>query len=337
MEKGPKNYLITGGAGFIGSHLLEKLLLDDNENSNFIIIDNLIRTNGLRNIEHILNSNDNLYRKDRIVFINADVSIVDFDKITYYCGYKQDTNLYHLAATRINRCSKFNKEGHQFISDGGFNIIDSFVKNTYLEGNKKIFFSSSASVYDTPKILPIGEDHLCYPKTIYGAGKFYTECLLKSYKTMYPDNFEYIINRFFSVYGERMDNEGSYTEVIFNWLNSIKRGKKDIIIYGNPYDKILDLVYVDDVVDAIIDTTDIGNNQIYNVSTGDGVTLIKLVEIIEDVTGVKLNRIIKEDKRTDIEIARVGNIQKLKNIGWKQNIKLEKGIEKTWEWILTER
>lgn len=324
------NYIITGGAGFIGSHLLEKLLKYEFYNNTFVIIDNLVRTNGLRNIENILNLN----KSSKIVFINADISSLDFNKINYNFSRDQDTILFHLAATRINRCSSFNKEGHQFITDGGFNIINSFIENDYLKGNKQIFFASSASVYNSPKVLPISEDHLCYPKTIYGAGKFYTECLLKSYKTMYPDKFNYTINRFFSVYGERMDNAGSYTEVIFNWLNSIKHGEKDIVIYGNPDNKILDLVYVTDVVDAIINTSCTNDGSVFNVSAGRGVTLINLIETIEQITGIKLNKIIKEDNRTDIEVARIGNIEKLKSIGWKQNVSLEEGIKKTWEWIL---
>lgn len=99
---------------------------------------------------------------------------------------------------------------------------------------------------------------------------------------------DYTINRFFSVYGVRMDSAGAYTEVIFNWLNNIKNGNNYITVFGNPEEKVLDLVYVDDVVDAIITSTFNSNKEVYNVSTQNGVTLSELIRTIEKVTGVEL-------------------------------------------------
>ena len=99
----------------------------------------------------------------------------------------------------------------------------------------------------------------------------------------------YTINRFFSVYGVGMDCEGAYTEVIFNWLNNIKNNNKNITVFGNPDEKILDLVYVDDVVDAIILSTFNSNKEVFNVSTQNGVTLTELINTIENVTNTKLN------------------------------------------------
>jgi UDP-glucose 4-epimerase len=146
---------------------------------------------------------------------------------------------------------------------------------------------------------------------------------------------DYTINRFFSVYGVKMDNAGAYTEVIFNWLNNIKNGNLQINVFGNPNEKILDLVYVDDVVNAIITSTFNSNKEVYNVSTQNGVTLTELIETIEKVTNVNLEIITHPENRNDIEKKRVGDTAKLRGLGWNNNVSLEEGIKKTYDWITT--
>jgi UDP-glucose 4-epimerase len=308
MER--KNAIITGGAGFIGSHLSERLI---KEGFNKIyLVDNLIRSNSLRNVPK--NSN--------IEFVYGEVSTFDFSV------FKDITHFFHLAATRINRCAQYNREGHEFITNSGFNVVDYCYKN-----HIKLFFASTASVYNKPERQPIQENNPCVPHTIYGAGKYYTENLIRSYDNMYGLN--YTINRFFSVYGVRMDNAGAYTEVIFNWLNNIKNGNNHITVFGNPDEKILDLVYVDDVVEAIITSTFNSNKEVYNVSTQNGVTLSELISTIEKVTKTKLEIEIKPENRTDIEKKRVGDTSKLRGLGWNNLVSLEEGIRKTNKWIQT--
>lgn len=306
MEK--QNAIISGGAGFIGSHLSERLLKEGFDN--VYLIDNLVRTENLRNVQN----------NPKIKFLYGDVSTFDFSII------KNVTHFFHLAATRINRCAKFNREGHDYIANSGFNIVDYCTRNKI-----KLFFASTASVYNKPKIQPIKEDSPCTPHTIYGAGKYYTENLIRSYDNMY--GLDYTINRFFSVYGPRMDCEGAYTEVIFNWLNQINKENNEITVFGNPDEKILDLVYVDDVVNAIILTTFNSNKDVFNVSTQFGVSLSKLIEVIELVTEKSLKVNILPENRNDVENKRVGDTTKLKNLGWLDNTTIIEGIRKTNEWI----
>jgi len=130
-----------------------------------------------------------------------------------------------------------------------------------------------------------------------------------------------------------MDSSGAYTEVIFNWLNSIKEGNNSINIQGNPDEKVLDLVYVTDVVDAIVLSTFNSNKKIFNVSTEEGVTLTELIETIESVTGVTLKKRISPDTRKDLEMKRVGDTSRLRKLGWKRKTTLQEGILSTWEWI----
>ena len=306
------NAIITGGAGFIGSNLTERII---NDYGKIYIIDNLIRTSNLRNLNHLIPN-------EKIELIKADISTYDFS----YFNDKNISHLFHLAAPRINRCANYNEEGHNSIADGGWKVVD------YCAINKiKLFFASAASVYQKPVILPIKENVACYPHTIYGSGKLYTENLIRSYDNMY--GLDYTINRFFCVYGVKMDNEGVYTEVIFNWLNSIKNGSDSVTVFGNPDEKVLDLVYIDDVIDAILLTTYNSNKEVYNVSSEKGVTLSQLFNEISLITNVNLKIKLKSENRTDIELKRVGNINKLKKLGWNIKVELRNGIKKTWEWI----
>ena len=279
MER--KNAIISGGAGFIGSHIARELI--ENEGFNKVyLIDNLVRSNSLRNVPEMPN----------VEFIYSDVSTFDFTV------FEDITHFFHLAATRINRCARYNREGHESIACGGFNVVDYCTKN-----NVKLFFASTASVYNRPKRQPIQEADPCNPHTIYGAGKLYTENLIRSYDNMY--GLDYTINRFFSIYGIGMDCDGVYTEVIFNWLKSIYDGNNEIIVYGNPDEKVIDLVYIDDAVDAVLNTTFNTNKDVFNVSTETGVTLTELIKCIEKVTDTKLSIKIIEEVRNDIEKKRV--------------------------------
>lgn len=313
------NIIITGGAGFVASHLAEKLLDNHFKNiSKIYLVDNLVRTNNTRNIDHLLSN-------EKVTFIHGDISTFEYED--FFDPFSISA-VFHLAATRINRCNDRTYEGHQYIATGGARLIDWISRYHHI----KMFFASSASVYQSPKQLPIKETDNCNPKTIYGAGKLYTEHLLRSYNYLFGT--EYIIHRFFSVYGERMDNAGPYTEVIFNWLNQIKKGNLDIPVFGNPDEKILDLVHVDDVVEAILATMATQSNKTYNISTETGITLSELINAIEEITNVKLNRILLPEDRTDIEKARIGSIEKIKiDTGWEPTVSLNDGIKRTWEWI----
>ncbi len=309
------NIIITGGAGFVGSHLSEHLL-ESGTVEKIYIVDNLVRSNGLRNIQHLLKKHPS-----NIEFIHGDVSWYNFSRIPNV------SHLFHLAATRINRYAQYPEEGHRYLSDGGFNVVEYCAKNGVF-----LYFASSASVYASPKRFPILEEDICIPPTLYGSSKLYTEHLIQNFNKL--SGLQYGINRYFSVYGPRMDSEGVYTEVIFNWLNNIKRGIKDIAVYGDPDKKVLDLVFVEDVIDAILTTTFTETpNQIYNVSTEQGTTLTELISVIEKVTNTNLNVHVFPENRTDIENKRVGSIKKLRDAGWANLTEIEHGIKKTYEWI----
>lgn len=312
------NAIITGGAGFIASHLAEAIA---DKYDTIYLVDNLVRTNTTRNIDHLLDN-------PKFKFLQLDISKVE--DISILCDIHEENDIevvYHLAATRINRCAQNPYEGHRFLADGGYYIVE------FCAANKiKMFFASTASVYNNPKRFPIEETDPCEPHTIYGAAKYYTEGLMRSFAKNW--GLQYSICRFFSVYGVRMDCEGAYTEIIFNWLNNINKGENKVTVFGDPDEKVLDLVYVKDVVAAILKATEEWNNEVYNVSTETGVTISELIDtIIDTVAENGLEVEIKTENRTDIEKKRVGSVAKLKALGWEPKYDLAKGIKETYEWI----
>jgi UDP-glucose 4-epimerase len=311
------NAIITGGAGFIASHLAEALAKDYNK---IFLVDNLVRTGNTRNIDHLL-------QNPKFEFLNLDISNArDIAKLSNIHEDEGIDVVYHLAATRINRCAQNPYEGHRFLADGGYYIVE------FCAANKiKMFFASTASVYNNPKRFPIEETDPCESHTIYGAAKYYTEGLMRSFAKNF--GLQYSICRFFSVYGVRMDCEGAYTEIIFNWLNNINKGNNKVTVFGNPDEKVLDLVYVKDVVGAIIAATEEWKNEVYNVSTETGVTITDLIKTISETLEVKLEVEVKPENRTDIEKKRVGSVSKLKSLGWKPKYDLAKGIKETYKWI----
>jgi UDP-glucose 4-epimerase len=311
------NAIITGGAGFIASHLAEAIAKDYDK---IFLVDNLVRTGNTRNIDHLI-------QRSKYEFLNLDISNVrDIAKLSNINEEESIDVVYHLAATRINRCAKNPYEGHRFLADGGYYMVE------FCAANKiKMFFASTASVYNNPKRFPIEETDPCEPHTIYGAAKYYTEGLMRSFAKSY--GLQYSICRFFSVYGVRMDCEGAYTEIIFNWLNNINKGKNKVTVFGNPDEKVLDLVYVKDVVGAILKATEEWKNEVYNVSTESGVTITELIETISKTLNIELEVEVRAENRTDIEKKRVGSVAKLKAIGWEPKYDLAKGVKETYEWI----
>lgn len=304
------NAIITGGAGFIPSHLADKLR---DRFDKIYLIDNLMRTNGLRNIKHLLND-------PKFEFIHAGIEFFNFDSL------KNVTHVFHMAATRINRSQQYTEEGHIYNADAGFRVVEYCYRNKI-----KLYFSSTASVYQNIKRLPIRESDVGTPHTIYGASKLYTEHLIHTFDKI--GGLDFSISRFFSVYGPRMDNDGAYTEIVYNWLSKAIQGHGEVFVNGDPHESIIDLVYVGDVVDAIIKMTFESNKETFNVATQTGTDLLTLFNTIKSITNSNINLTVTSVIRTDVESKRIGCIDKLTTLGWSPKIKLETGLLKSYEWL----
>ena len=197
--------LVTGGAGLIGSHIVE-LLLEEGARE-IRVLDNLIRGR-LENLP--------VMRSDLpLVFVQGDVRNREtVAEVVSGCDY-----VFHQAAIRITLCAERPRECVDVLVGGTLNVFEAAVE----AGVKKVVYASSASVYGAADEFPTDERHHPYNnRTIYGAAKLMNEGIARSFHDMH--GLPSVGLRYFNVYGPRMDVTGAYTEVFIRWLDCIDRG-----------------------------------------------------------------------------------------------------------------
>ncbi|MGZ3600854.1 MAG: NAD-dependent epimerase/dehydratase family protein [Ktedonobacterales bacterium] len=256
--------LITGGAGFIGSHIADALI--DERVDEIVVLDNLVRGRS----ENL----DEARSRGNITFVEG--SICDRDLVRH-CMQGVDY-VYHEAALRITHCAAEPREAHAVMFDGAFNVFEAAVE----AGVKKLVTASSASVYGEPSYLPIDEDHPYSNRTLYGAGKIANEHVLRSLNDMF--GLPYLALRYFNAYGPRMDIHGVYTEVMIRWMDRIDQGLPPLI-FGDGLQS-MDFVYVKDIARAnIAAMKSDASDEALNVASGTQTTLNELSEMLCEIMG----------------------------------------------------
>src|SRR6202035_5364062 len=260
-------FLVTGGAGFVGSAIVDQLL--DAGAVEVRVVDNFVRgTWG--NVSAALETG----RAKVIEGDIRDTALVDraCEGVDY---------VFHEAALRITQCADVPREAVEVLIGGTLNVLESSVRH----GIKKIVSASSASVYGEPSYLPIDEAHPFNNRTMYGAGKIAGEQLLRAYFT--ASGLPYVAFRYFNVYGPRMDITGVYTEVLIRWLDAIESGKPPLI-FGDG-SQSMDFVFVEDVARAnLLAAQSNVTDEVFNVGTGIQTSLNELCEILLRMSDSKL-------------------------------------------------
>ena len=304
---------VTGGAGFIGSYVIEELLI--HQSKKIIILDNLIR-GSFENMKGFIND-------PRVEFIEGDIRN---NELLEKCIAGTDY-VFHMAALRINACAANQQEGFEVMIQATFNIANLCLKHKV----KKIIYSSTASVYGLAQHFPTPEtDNPYNNQTFYGGAKIWGELLFRSYKFMH--NMDYVALRYFNVYGSRMDTDGKYTEVMIKWLDCI-RDNKQPAIYGDGTDS-MDFVHVKDIARAnvlalISDVTD----EAFNVGDQIETSLSDLLNALLKVNKSQLKPIFKEANSINPVSRRLADISKAsKLLGYKPAITLEQGLKELTDW-----
>ena len=305
---------VSGGAGFIGSYIIEELL-SQHEPKKIIILDNLIR-GSFENMKGFINDT-------RVEFIEGDIRN---NELLEKCIAGTDY-VFHMAALRINACAASPQDGFEVMLQATFNIANLCLKHKV----KKIIYSSTASVYGLAQHFPTPEtDNPYNNQTFYGGAKIWGEQLFRSYKFMH--NMDYVALRYFNVYGSRMDTDGKYTEVMIKWLDCI-RDNRQPAIYGDGTDS-MDFVHVKDIAHAnvlalISDVTD----EAFNVGDQIETSLSDLLNVLLKVNKSQLKPIFKEANSINPVSRRLADISKAsKLLGYKPAIMLEKGLKELTDW-----
>jgi len=288
-------YLVTGGAGFIGSHVVDKLLDLGHE---VVVIDSL------------------MLGKKEFVNKKAKFHKIDIRKLKKIKPlFKGVDGVFHLAADpRLPLSIEDPLSTHEINVTGTLNVLIAAKENNV----KRVVFSSSAAIYGDQE-LPIREDVSCSPMSPYGLHKLMGEEYCRLFTSLY--GLETVCLRYFNVYGSRKLNTGSYPMVIPVFLSQKKDGQ-DLTIVGDG-EQTRDYVHVSDVVEANVKAMEIKSKKHEYINIGSGIQTS--VNQIADLIGG--NKINIPERKGEMRFIEADNTKAKNLLGWEPKIKLEDGIE----------
>ncbi|MHC3000559.1 NAD-dependent epimerase/dehydratase family protein [Microbacterium sp. HJ5] len=305
--------LVTGGAGTIGSTIVDQLLAAGVAHVD--VLDNLIR--GRRaNL-------DSAAETGRVELVEGDIRDARLvDDLTV------DKDLvFHQAAIRITQCAEEPRLALEVLVDGTFNVVESAARHRV----KKLITASSASVYGMAEEFPTTERHHHENNdTLYGAAKTFNEGLVRSFRAM--RGLDYALLRYFNVYGPRMDVHGLYTEVLVRWMERIADGRPPLI-FGDGM-QTMDFVCVPDVARAnvLAAQSDIVEGT-YNIASGTETSLLELAEALLRVMGSGLGVEHGPGRAVNGVVRRLADTAAAKrDLGFEATIGIEEGLRQLVEW-----
>jgi UDP-glucose 4-epimerase len=307
--------LVTGGAGFIGSTIVDQLL--DAGAAEVIVLDNFVRGSWSNLAAARQRAGVNIVRGDI-----CDAAVVD--ELTADMDY-----VFHQAALRITRCAEAPREAVEVLVKGTLNVLESALRHKV----KKVVAASSASVYGEPSYLPMDENHPFNNRTMYGAGKIATEQMLRAYFT--TSGLPYCAFRYFNVYGPRMDIAGVYTEVLIRWLDAIEANQPPLI-FGDG-SQSLDFVFVGDVARAnlLAAQSDV-SDEVFNVGTGIQTSLNELCATLLELAGSSLRPEYREVRKVaNVQTRRAGVEKAAKLLQFRARVSLREGLGELIRWRST--
>jgi len=304
------NVLVTGGAGFIGSHVVEGLL---KEGLSLIVVDNL-STGKIEN----LNPNALFYQQ----------SIEDEEMMERVFMLHKPAYIFHLAAQSSVSVSVRNP-----VEDAKTNILGTLVllQKSVKYGVKKFIFSSTGgAIYGDNVKIPTPETEIPNPISPYGIAKLSVEKYLDFFSKEY--GLEYVSLRYSNVYGPRQDPYGE-AGVVAIFINRMLKGEKVTIFGDGEY--VRDYVYVDDVVRANILAMEKGKNVVLNIGTGRGTTVNELFMMLKSITGYSDEPEYAPPRKGDVRKSILDCSKAKEILGWEPEVSLEEGLRRTVEHFKT--
>jgi len=313
MDLRGKKVLVIGGAGFIGSHLVDELVKTDVHE--VIVYDNFSRGTK-ENLSEAL-------ADPRVRIFELGGEIIQTDLLNE--AMKGVDGVFHLAALWLLHCHDYPRSAFEVNIRGTFNVLEACAAHKV----KRLVYSSSASVYGDAITIPMTEDHPYNNRTFYGATKIAGEHMCRAYYERY--GLAYVGLRYMNVYGPRQDYKGAYVAVVMKVLDRLEQGLPPII-YGDGSQEY-DFIYAADVARANLyamqsDAAD----RCYNVGSGQGTSIKALVEMILDITGSRLPIQFEPAGQTFVS-RRVGDAEKAaRELGFRTTVDLREGLQRLIAW-----
>ena len=303
------SYLVTGGAGFIGSHLAEELVRLGHR---VRVVDNLI-TGKRRNLDHI----------PGVEFVEADLAD---PAVAPRVVTGIDFVLHQAAIPSVPRSVKDPMTSHRANVDATLNLLLAARE----AGVKRLVFAGSSSVYGDTPTLPKREDMPPNPLSPYALQKLVGEQYGQMFTRLY--GFETVTIRYFNVFGPRQDPGSPYSGVISLFATALLAGRQPLI-YGDG-EQTRDFTYVANVVDGVLRATEAPTaaGEVINVATGGRISLNELLRTMNRITGTNISAIYQEARAGDVRDSQADITKARTLLGYAPSVNLEEGLRKTLAW-----
>ncbi len=300
-----RKILVTGGAGFIGSNIVDRLV----ELGHKVVIVDDLSTGHLRNLNRAA------------TFYHTSITSPGVEEVLQ--REEPEIVIHHAAQVNVRESVK------DPAKDAETNILGSvrLIENARLQGVEKfIYASSGGAVYGDPQYLPCDEEHPVRPISPYGLSKHVTEQYLELYRRLYQ--MDYTILRYGNVYGPRQDPKGE-AGVVAIFIQAMLEGKQPSIFGTGEQER--DFVYVGDVVEANVLALEKGSGRVYNIGTGVGTSVNRIFDLLKGILKFPWRPVYHPAKPGEVFKIHL-DISRAKNeLGWQPKTSLEEGLEMTVE------
>jgi len=302
-----KKVAVTGGLGFIGSHLVERL----NENNDLVIVDN--------------QSSGNIKNIQDLDFSRIDTDFGDITRVNLERIFEDVDYVYHMAAvTSVPQSVNDPLRSNEVNITGTLKVLEAARKC----GVRKLIFSSSSAVYGETESLPISEKNLINPLSPYAVTKATGELYCTVYSEIY--DLPTIALRYFNVFGPKQDPESQYAAVIPIFIDKILKNQRPVI-YGDG-EQTRDFVNVKQVVDANILAAESNETGSYNIGLGKSTTINYLFEMIKETMKKDIKPVYENERPGEIKHS-VANISKARSLGYSPKNDFTDELAETVEWF----